>query len=252
MPISPLAAALSLRGLCKSYGGKRVVGPLDVALAKGSATALLGGNGAGKTTTIGMIMGLIKPSTGSIHALGADMATDREAVLGRMNFESPYVDLPHRLTVRQNLRVFALLYGVQDVKEKIARLAENFALRDFLDRPTGRLSAGQKTRVALAKALINDPELLLLDEPTASLDPDTADWVRLRLEQQRAEHDCTILLASHNMMEVERLCDRVLMLRQGTLVDDETPAALLARYGRRTLEEVFLDVARGRADGEAA
>jgi len=252
MPTSPPAAALSLRSLCKSYGGKRVVGPLDFDLAKGSVTALLGGNGAGKTTTIGMIMGLIKPSTGSIHALGADMATDRESVLGRMNFESPYVDLPHRLTVRQNLRVFALLYGVQDVKEKIARLAENFALRDFLDRPTGRLSAGQKTRVALAKALINDPEVLLLDEPTASLDPDTADWVRSRLEQQRAKHDCTILLASHNMVEVERLCDRVLMLRQGTLVDDETPAALLARYGRRTLEEVFLDVARGRADGEAA
>jgi ABC-2 type transport system ATP-binding protein len=252
MPSSPPAAALSLRGLCKSYGGKLVVGPLDFELAKGAVTALLGGNGAGKTTTIGMIMGLIQPSAGSIHALGADMATDRESVLGRMNFESPYVDLPHRLTVRQNLRVFAMLYGVADAKEKIARLARDFALRDFLDRPSGRLSAGQKTRVALAKALINDPELLLLDEPTASLDPDTADWVRSRLEEQRAKHNCTILLASHNMGEVERLCDRVLMLREGTLVDDGTPAALLARYGRRTLEEVFLDVARGRAEGEAA
>jgi len=228
------------------------VGPLDFELAKGAVTALLGGNGAGKTTTIGMIMGLIQPSAGSIHALGADMATDRERVLGRMNFESPYVDVPHRLTVRENLRVFALLYGVPDAKEKIERLAKDFALRDFLDRPSGRLSAGQKTRVALAKALINDPELLLLDEPTASLDPDTADWVRSRLEEQRAKHDCTILLASHNMGEVERLCDRVLMLREGTLVDDGTPAALLARYGRRTLEEVFLDVARGRAEGEAA
>ena len=151
MPSSPPAAALSLRRLCKSYGGKRVVGPLDVELARGSVTALLGGNGPGKTTTIGMIMGLIKPSAGSIHALGADMATDRESVLGRMNFESPYVDLPHRLTVRQNLRVFALLYGVQDVKGKIARLAEDFALRDFLDRPTGRLSAGQKIRFSLAR-----------------------------------------------------------------------------------------------------
>ena len=252
MPFSAPVAALSLRNLCKSYGGKRVVGPLDFELARGAVTALLGGNGAGKTTTIGMIMGLIQPSSGSIHALGADMATDRESLLGRMNFESPYVDLPHRLTVRENLRVFAMLYGVTDAKERIARLAKDFALQDFLDRPTGRLSAGQKTRVALAKALINDPELLLLDEPTASLDPDTADWVRSRLEEQRKKHNCTILLASHNMGEVERLCERVLMLRKGALVDDGTPAALLARYGRRTLEEVFLDVARGRANGEAA
>jgi len=247
-PVVPL----SLRGLCKSYGGKRVVGPLDLELEKGAVTGLLGGNGAGKTTTIGMIMGLVQPSAGSIHALGADMATNRESVLGRMNFESPYVDLPHRLTVRENLRVFAMLYGVADARQKIARLAKDFALQDFLDRPSGRLSAGQKTRVALAKALINDPELLLLDEPTASLDPDTADWVRSRLEEQRDKHNCTILLASHNMGEVERLCERVLMLRKGTLVDDETPAALLARYGRRTLEEVFLDVARGRSEGEAA
>jgi ABC-2 type transport system ATP-binding protein len=252
MPSSAPVAALSLRNLCKSYGGKRVVGPLDFELAKGGVTALLGGNGAGKTTTIGMIMGLIQPSSGSIHALGADMATHRESLLGRMNFESPYVDLPHRLTVRENLRVFAMLYGVANAKEKIARLAKDFALQDFLDRPTGRLSAGQKTRVALAKALLNDPELLLLDEPTASLDPDTADWVRSRLEEQREKHNCTILLASHNMGEVERLCERVLMLRKGALVDDGTPAALLARYGRRTLEEVFLDVARGRAEGEAA
>ncbi len=252
MSFSTPVAALTLRGVCKSYGGNRVVGPLDFELAKGAVTALLGGNGAGKTTTIGMIMGLIQPSAGSIHALGADMATARESVLGRMNFESPYVDLPQRLTVRENLQVFAMLYGVNDAKEKIARLARDFALLDFLDRPSGRLSAGQKTRVALAKALINDPELLLLDEPTASLDPDTADWVRSRLEEQRAKHNCTILLASHNMGEVERLCERVLMLRQGTLVDDGPPAALLARYGRRTLEEVFLDVARGRANGEAA
>jgi len=252
MSFSPPVAALSLRGVSKSYGGNRVVGPLNFELERGAVTALLGGNGAGKTTTIGMIMGLIQPSAGSIHALGADMATDRESVLGRMNFESPYVDLPQRLTVRENLQVFAMLYGVADAKAKIARLARDFALLDFLDRPSGRLSAGQKTRVALAKALINDPELLLLDEPTASLDPDTADWVRSRLEEQREKHNCTILLASHNMGEVERLCERVLMLREGTLVDDGTPAALLARYGRRTLEEVFLDVARGRANGEAA
>ena len=148
--------ALTVRGLSKSYDGRRVVGPLDFALAAGSVTGLLGGNGAGKTTTIGMIMGLIEPTTGAISALGADMATDRASVLGRMNFESPYVDMPHRLTVRQNLLVFAMLYGVPAREEKIRRLAEDFALNDFLDRPTGRLSAGQKTRVAVAKALLKD------------------------------------------------------------------------------------------------
>jgi len=250
--MSQPASALAVKALCKSYGDRRVVGPLDFALAPGSVTGLLGGNGAGKTTTIGMIMGLIEPTEGTIEALGADMATQRHSVLGRMNFESPYVDMPHRLTVRENLRVFAMLYGVADAKEKIARLTEEFALQDFLDRPNGRLSAGQKTRVALAKALLNDPELLLLDEPTASLDPDTADWVRSRLEEHRRRRNCTILLASHNMGEVERLCDRVIMLRQGALVDDAAPAELLARYGRATLEEVFLDVARGRGEGAAA
>jgi len=249
MSISPPAAALTVQGMSKTYDNKRVVGPLDFALAPGSVTGLLGGNGAGKTTTIGMIMGLIEPTAGAIHALGCDMARERAKVLGRMNFESPYVDMPHRLTVRQNLNVFAMLYGVPERGEKIARLAEDFALKDFIDRPAGRLSAGQKTRVALAKALLNDPALLLLDEPTASLDPDTADWVRARIEDHRRAHNCTILLASHNMSEVERLCDRVLMLREGALVDDDAPAALLERYGRTTLEEVFLDVARGRING---
>ena len=244
--------ALKVQGLAKSYDGRRVVGPLDFALERGAVTALLGGNGAGKTTTIGMIMGLIEPSEGAIEALGCDMSVERAKVLGRMNFESPYVDLPHRLTVRENLRVFAMLYGVPRREEKIARLANDFALEDFLDRPAGRLSAGQKTRVALAKALVNDPELLLLDEPTASLDPDTADWVRSRLEERRKTHNCTILMASHNMSEVERLCDRVLMLREGTLVDDGAPAELLARYGRDNLEQVFLDVARRRGEGAAA
>jgi ABC-2 type transport system ATP-binding protein len=239
--------ALSVHGLSKSYDKRRVVGPLDFALPAGSVTALLGGNGAGKTTTIGMVMGLIEPTSGSIRVFGHDLVADRYAVLGRMNFESPYVDLPHRLTVRQNLRVFGLLYDVADVDGKIEELARDLALGELLDRQTGRLSAGQKTRVAIAKALINDPQLLLLDEPTASLDPDTADWVRSRLEAHRRTHNCAILLASHNMGEVERLCDRVLMLRQGGIVDDDSPASLLARYGRANLEEVFLDVARGRA-----
>lgn len=239
--------ALSVSGLSKSYNGRRIVGPLDFDLPAGSVTGLLGGNGAGKTTTIGMIMGLIEPTEGTIHVFGHDMAQARYEALGRMNFESPYVDLPHRLTVRQNLRIFGLLYDVADLEAKIDALADDLALRDFLDRPTGRLSAGQKTRAAIAKALLNDPQLLLLDEPTASLDPDTADWVRTRLETHRHTHNCAILLASHNMAEVERLCDRVLMLKNGVIVDDAAPTALIARYGRATLEEVFLDIARGHA-----
>jgi ABC-2 type transport system ATP-binding protein len=247
MSPSSLESALSVQGLCKTYGKRSVVGPLDFSLPPGSVTALLGGNGAGKTTTIGMVMGLIEPTAGSIRVFGRDLLRERYEVLGRMNFESPYVDLPHRLTVRQNLRVFGLLYDVADVDSKVEELAEALALRELLDRQTGKLSAGQKTRVAIAKALINDPRLLLLDEPTASLDPDTADWVRARLEAHRAAHNCAILLASHNMGEVERLCDRVLMLKQGAIVDDDSPANLLARYGRDNLEEVFLDVARGRA-----
>ena len=242
--------ALIVEDLCKTYNTTIAVRPLSFSLAVGSTTGLLGGNGAGKTTTIGMIMGLIEPTSGSIRVFGHDMAHDRHRVLGRMNFESPYVDMPHRLTVRQNLRVFAQLYGVTDSEGKIARLAEDLALVEFLDRPSGSLSAGQKTRVALAKALINDPELLLLDEPTASLDPDTADWVRAYLETHRRDRNCTILLASHNMAEVERLCDRVIMLKQGSLVDDASPAELLARYGRSNLEDVFLDVARGRVNAK--
>jgi len=247
MPPSSLEPALSIHGLSKTYGKRKVVGPLDFSLPPGTVTGLLGGNGAGKTTTIGMVMGLIEPTVGSIRVFGHDLARERYAVLGRMNFESPYVDLPHRLTVRQNLRVFGLLYDVPDVEAKIEALARSLALGDFIDRQTGRLSAGQKTRVAIAKALINDPQLLLLDEPTASLDPDTADWVRARLEAHRATHNCAILLASHNMGEVERLCDRVLMLKEGVIVDDDSPANLLARYGHANLEDVFLDVARGRA-----
>jgi ABC-2 type transport system ATP-binding protein len=243
--------ALAVAGLCKTYGKTHAVGPLSFSLTVGSTTGLLGANGAGKTTTIGMIMGLIEPASGSIRVFGHDMAHERHHVLGHMNFESPYVDMPHRLTVRQNLRVFARLYGAACIEQKIERLAEDLALTEFLDRPSGSLSAGQKTRVALAKALINDPELLLLDEPTASLDPDTADWVRAYIEAHRRDRNCTILLASHNMLEVERLCDRVIMLKRGFLVDDDSPAQLLARYGRSNLEDVFLDVARGRVNGNS-
>ena len=215
----------------------------------GSVTALLGGNGAGKTTTIGMVMGLIAPTGGSVRVLGHNMGRERYRVLHRMNFESPYVDMPHRLTVRQNLQVFARLYGVPDREARIAALAADLSLGDFLDRQAGQLSAGQKTRVALAKALINDPEVLLLDEPTASLDPDTADWIRGHLEAFRQRRRAAILLASHNMAEVERLCDRIILMRQGEIVADDTLPGLLARFGRDSLEEVFLDVARGARAG---
>jgi ABC-2 type transport system ATP-binding protein len=167
-------------------------------------------------------------------------------VLGRMNFESPYVDMPMRLTVRQNLTIFGRLYAVENLRQRIAQLAADLDLCEFLDRPNGKLSAGQKTRVALAKALINQPELLLLDEPTASLDPDTADWIRQHLETYRKAHGATILLASHNMLEVERLCDRVIIMKRGRIEDDDSPDKIMARYNRATLEEVFLDVARGR------
>ena len=238
--------AVALANVSKVYDGKTAVAELSFTLAPGTVTGLLGGNGAGKTTTIGMIMGLITPTAGHVRVLGADMARERHTVLGRMNFESPYVDLPHRLTVRQNLTIFARLYGVADPKGRIAALVDDLALGEFLDRASGQLSAGQKTRVALAKALVNEPELLLLDEPTASLDPDTADWIRGHLERYRHRRGATMLLASHNMGEVERLCDRVIFMNRGRVVADDAPRALLDHYGRDDLEAVFLDVVRGR------
>jgi ABC-2 type transport system ATP-binding protein len=232
--------------LVKVYRTTRAVDGISFALEAGSVTGLLGGNGAGKTTTIAMIMGLVMPTSGSVKVLGAEMPRQRYQVLHEMNFESPYVDMPHRLTVRQNLKVFGRLYAVEDLDGRIATLAEELDLVEFLDRPTGKLSAGQKTRVALAKALINSPRVLLLDEPTASLDPDTADWVRSRLETFRKAHGASMLIASHNMAEVERLCERVIIMKRGRIEDDDTPQRLLVRYGRENLEEVFLDVARGR------
>ena len=245
-------AAIEARELAKHFGATKAVDSISFAIALDSVTGLLGGNGAGKTTTIGMIMGLVTPTSGAVRVLGVDMARDPYRVLARMNFESPYVDMPHRLTVRQNLTVFGRLYGVDDLKRRIEALVESLALGAFLDRPAGSLSAGQKTRVALAKALINEPEVLLLDEPTASLDPDTADWVRSRLEDYRRRRGATILLASHNMGEVERLCERVIMLKEGRIVDDGSPKDLIARYGRDNLEQVFLDVARGAEPRERA
>jgi ABC-2 type transport system ATP-binding protein len=239
-----------VHNLTKRYADVLAVDDVTFTVPSGATVGLLGGNGAGKTTTIAMILGLVTPTSGSVRVLGADMPRQRHKVLHRMNFESPYVDMPHRLTVRQNLAVFGRLYAVPDLAARILQIAEELSLTEFLDRPTGKLSAGQKTRVALAKALINAPDVLLLDEPTASLDPDTADWVRTRLERYRHGRGASVLLASHNMAEVERLCDRVIIMKRGRIEDDDTPTHLLARYGRDTLEEVFLDVARGR--GEAA
>jgi len=249
----PVAPSIAVERLVKTYKTIAAVDGISFALEPGSITGLLGGNGAGKTTTIAAIMGLTTPTSGRVTVLGAEMPRQRYRVLHRMNFESPYVEVPMRLTVRQNMTVFGKLYGVDDLRERIAELGRQLDLTDLLDRPTGRLSAGQKTRVSLAKALINRPEVLLLDEPTASLDPDTADWVRGHLERYCRERRATVLLASHNMAEVERLCERVIIMKRGRIEDDDSPQKLLARYGRRTLEEVFLDVARGSGvESEAA
>src|SRR6266404_7797596 len=240
------SAAIEVAHLTKLYKTTRAVDDVSFRIACGSITGLLGGNGAGKTTTIAMIMGLVLPTSGRIQVLGHPIPAQSAEVLGRMNFESPYVDMPMRLTVRQNLTIFGRPYAVKDLAGRIEQLASDLALKDFLDRANGKLSAGQKTRVALAKALINQPELLLLDEPTASLDPDTADWVRQHIESYRKTHTATILWASHNMLEVERLCDRVIIMKRGRIEDDDSPEGIMARYNRATLEEVFLDVARGR------
>jgi len=244
--------AIEVDRLVKVYKTTEAVAGIDFALAPGSITGLLGGNGAGKTTTIAMIMGLVTPTSGSVRVLGAEMPRQRYRVLHRMNFESPYVDMPMRLTIRQNLTVFGMLYGVVNLPERIAKLGEELELTELLDRPTGKLSSGQKTRVSLAKSLINEPEVLLLDEPTASLDPDTADWVRGRLENYCEERRATVLLASHNMAEVERLCERVIMMKRGKIEDDDKPERLIARYGRQNLEEGFLDIARGKSDVQEA
>ena len=245
---NPADAAISARGLVKEYGAgekrERAVDALSFDVPFGSSTALLGGNGAGKTTTMAMLLGLLTPTAGQARILGADMAQDRYQVAARMNFSSPYVELPHRLTIRQNLTVFGNLYGVKNLKQRIAELADDLSLTPLLDRPSGKLSAGQKTRLTLAKALINRPEILLLDEPTASLDPDTGDYVRGYLADYLKQGGATMLLASHNMGEVERLCDQVIMLRDGRIYDAGPPAELIRRYGRQNLEEVFLDIAR--------
>lgn len=242
----PAPPPVEVENLRKSYGAVVAVDGITFSMAAGKITALLGGNGAGKTTTIAILLGLVTPTSGSVRVLGVDMVRRREQVLHRVNFSSPYVTMPMRLTVGENLEVFGRLYGLADLKGRIGEVAEQLGIADLLSRPAGELSAGQKTRVGLAKALINQPELLLLDEPTASLDPDTADWVRGELVAYVGRHGASILLASHNMTEVERLAERAIMLQEGRIVADGSPANLIERFGRATLEEVFLDIARGR------
>ena len=232
--------------LSKRFGQVNAVDNISFKVRRGITTALLGGNGAGKTTTLAMLLGLLLPTSGRIHILGENMLQHRYRLLHRMNFSSPYVDLPHRLTVRQNLMVYGHLYRLQKLADRIEQLASELSLGDFLDRRYGRLSAGQKTRVSLAKSLLNEPELLLLDEPTASLDPDTADTIRTHLERYQKRTQATILLASHNMSEVERMCTEVIMLRHGKIVDVGAPRALIKRYGRNSMEEVFIDIARNK------
>ena len=246
MPQSP---SIDVRHLRKVYGEIVAVDDLSFAVQPGTVLGLLGGNGAGKTTTIAMLLGLLEPTAGQIEVLGVDMLKRRYAALPRMNFSSPYVDLPHRLTVRQNLAFYGRLYGVKNLSGRIEEIAREMQVAEFLDRQAGKLSAGQKTRVALAKALINRPEVLLLDEPTASLDPDTADWVRSYLEAYQRETHATILLASHNMSEVERLCNDVILLQAGRVFERGSPRELIERFGREDMEEVFLDMARGRGRG---
>jgi ABC-2 type transport system ATP-binding protein len=240
------APVIAVDNLVKRYGNTTAVDTISFAVERGVTAALLGGNGAGKTTTLAMLLGLLLPSSGNVHLFGEDVLRHRYRVLPRLNFSSPYVDLPHRLTVKQNLNVYARLYGVPRRADAIARLARDLQIESLLERPAGKLSSGQKTRVALAKALLNEPELLLLDEPTASLDPDTGDWVRGYLESYQARTGATILLASHNMAEVERLCSQVLMMKTGRIVDRGSPDELIDRYGRTNLEEVFLHIARDK------
>ena len=246
------AHVIQVENLAKDFDSVIAVDNISFEVQRGVTTALLGGNGAGKTTTIAMLLGLLLPTSGSIRIFGEDMLHHRYRLLHRMNFSSPYVDLPHRLTIRQNLTVYAHLYRLDDTRTRVAQLAEELDLSAILDRSYGKLSAGQRTRVALAKSLLNAPDLLLLDEPTASLDPDTADYVRGYLEEYQRRSGATILLASHNMGEVERLCAEVIMLKRGRIVDRGSPNVLIARHGLNNLEEVFIDIARRSQDKETA
>tara|TARA_B100000678_G_scaffold243446_1_gene215084 strand:+ start:135 stop:848 length:714 start_codon:yes stop_codon:yes gene_type:complete len=230
--------------LKKNYDKKIAVNNLNFQIKKGQIVGLLGPNGSGKTTTIAMILGLLKPTSGQVIINGKNIEKERIYLLNQMNFISPYVELPKKLTVKENLEVYARLYGVKKINYKIKTLSDQLRLNDFLNKKTGELSSGQKNRISLAKALINDPEILLLDEPTASLDPETGDYIRSFIENYCSNKKISILLASHNMNEVERLCNKIMMMKNGSIIDDGSPNELIKKHGRKNLEEVFLKIVR--------
>jgi len=237
---------IEIKNLNKQYDNIYAVKNINIKIGKGSIVGLLGPNGCGKTTTIGMMLGLIKPTSGSVFINGQNIENEnnRTKILEKVNFISPYVELPKKLTVKENLIVYGKMYGVNNLKDKILDLMKNLNLLEFEKRKTGELSSGQKNRVSLAKALINDPEILLLDEPTASLDPDVGDYIRTYLEDFASKKKTTILLASHNMNEVERLCGEVMMMKNGQIIDKGTCESLINKHGRKNLEETFLKIVR--------
>tara|TARA_B100001245_G_scaffold228887_1_gene206670 strand:+ start:193 stop:924 length:732 start_codon:yes stop_codon:yes gene_type:complete len=237
---------IEVNNLEKKFKNSQAVNNLSFKINKGTIIGLLGPNGCGKTTTIGMMLGLIKPTSGAVFINGQNIENEknRTNILEKMNFISPYIELPKKLTVEQNLMVYGRMYGVSNLKDKISDLMKSLNLLDFKKRKTGELSSGQKNRVSLAKALINDPEILLLDEPTASLDPDVSDYIRSYIEDFASTKNKTVLLASHNMSEVERLCNEVMMMKNGKIIDKGTINYLINKHGRKNLEEVFLKIAR--------
>jgi len=235
---------LEVIGLSKTYNTKEAVKEVSFKVNQNEIIGILGPNGCGKTTTIGMILGLLKPSKGKVLINGVEIENQRVDLLNQLNFISPYIELPKKLTVRQNLEVYGRLYDVNKHKEKIEYLCEKLRLYEFIDKLTGELSSGQKNRVSLAKSIINNPKVLLLDEPTASLDPETGDFVRSFLEEYQQENKTSILLASHNMAEVERLCSSVLMMNKGSIIDEGSPEELIKKHGRKNMEEVFLKLTR--------
>jgi len=235
-------AVINAHNLTKFYGEYCAVNNVNFTVPRGSTVGLLGSNGAGKTTTIAMIMGLVTPTSGRVSVLGQDMFSKGHRVLKKMNFQSPYVAMPAQLTIRENLNVFGRLYGVKELKSRIDTLVDEFDLSELLNLQTGSLSAGQKTRVSLAKALINNPEVLLLDEPTASLDPDRAQWVRQLLRDYQKKHQATILLSSHNMLEVEQLCDHVVIMSYGRVIKLGKPNELMKLYECTNFADVFFSI----------